>query len=253
MTAPPPAFRFATGARTDVGAVRTHNEDALATLPDLGLWAVADGMGGHAAGDVASRILVEELASLGITVGAQDQRARVHERIERAHLRIREHAAAHRLGHVGTTVAALLIHGSEISCIWAGDSRIYLWRDGLLTPLTRDHSEVGAMVAKGLMTEEEARVSPRRNVILQAVGIGAHPAPSMVSGALRDGDRLLLCTDGLTEHLPDPELARLLAGSDAPDILSDRLVREAVARGGRDNVTVIVVDCVALPTDPEGA
>lgn len=252
MTPEGPAFRFRTGARTDPGLVRKLNEDALAVLPDLGLWAVADGMGGHSAGDTASRILVEELASLGISVSAQDQRARVQERIERAHHRILEHAAAGQLGHVGTTVAALLIHGPELSCIWAGDSRIYLWRDGMLTPLTRDHSEVATLVDEGLMTEDEARVSPRRNVILRAVGIGAQPAPSTVSGALRDGDRLLLCTDGLTEHLEDAELAALLAGAEPAGTLADRLIAEAVARGGRDNVTAIVVDCSAAPEHAEG-
>lgn len=244
---PAPMFQFRTGAMTDPGLVRSHNEDALAALPDLGLWAVADGMGGHEAGDVASRMIVDELASLGISVSAQDQRARVLERVERAHHRILAHAQAGGLSTVGATLAALLVHGSELTCIWAGDSRIYLWRDGVLTALTQDHSEVAQMVAQGMISSDEARISPRRNVITRAVGIGDHPRPQVIGGALRDGDRLLVCSDGLTEHLSDEDLGQALAArAPAADVCA-ALIAATLARGARDNVTAIVVDCHALP------
>jgi len=209
-------------------------------------------MGGHAAGDVASRMIVEELGSLGVTVSAQDQRARVLERIERAHRRIRGHADTHQLTTVGATLAVLLIHGAELTCIWAGDSRVYLWRDTALTPLTQDHSEVAQMVAAGTLSPSEARESPRRNVITRAIGIGATPQPDMVSGAVRNGDRLLLCSDGLTEHVPDAELGLVLARPDDPESLAQALIALTLERGARDNVSVIVVDCLALP-DADGA
>lgn len=239
-------FSFRTGAMTDRGRVRPHNEDNLAALPEMGLWAVADGMGGHAAGDVASRLIVEELASLGVPVSAQDQRVRVLERLERAHARIVAHAKANDLRTVGATIAAVLIHGSELSCIWAGDSRVYLLREGQLMPLTRDHSKVAELVATGEMTEAEARTAPGRNIITRAIGIGDTPRPEVVGGALKDGDRLLICSDGLTEHFDDPELADALNQPQAAEWVADWLINATLDRGARDNVSVIVIDCAAI-------
>lgn len=247
MTGSGPAFRFHVGALTDKGRVRSHNEDSVASMPEIGLWAVADGMGGHAAGDVASAMIVEELASLGVPVSAQDQRARVLERLERAHHRILAHADGNGLSAAGAAIAVLLIHQAELTCIWAGDSRVYLWRDNSLTQLTRDHSEVAQMVAAGLMTEAEARVAPRRNVITRAIGVGAQAQPEMVGGAVRAGDRLLLCSDGLTEHLDAADLARLLSWPAPAGDVAARLIAETLDRGASDNVSVIVVDCEAVP------
>lgn len=241
-------FSFDVGAKTDKGCVRSHNEDNIASFAELGLWAVADGMGGHAAGDVASAIIVEELGSLGVSVSAQDQRARVMERLERAHHRISEYVHENDLGTAGTTLAALLIHGGELSCIWAGDSRIYLLRDGALTPLTRDHSEIAQMIASGAMTEAEARNAPGRNVITRAIGIGAEPRPDIVSGVVKPGDRLLLCSDGLTEHLDDAELGLMLSKPQTATDTAAQLVATTLQRGARDNVSVIVVDCEAQDT-----
>ncbi|SIS57410.1 PP2C family protein-serine/threonine phosphatase [Paracoccus saliphilus] len=238
-------FSFDVGALTDKGRVRSHNEDSIASFPELGLWAVADGMGGHSAGDVASALIVEELGSLGVSVSAQDQRARMMERLDRAHHRISEHAHDNDLGTAGTTIAALLIHETELSCVWAGDSRIYLLRDGTLTPLTRDHSEIAQMVASGVMTEEEARVAPGRNVITRAIGIGSEPRPETVSGVVKPGDRLLLCSDGLTEHLEDAELATILSEPQSATETAEELIAITLQRGARDNVSVIVVDCEA--------
>lgn len=246
------AFTFRTGAMTDRGRVRQHNEDNLAALPEIGLWAVADGMGGHAAGDVASRLIVEELASLGVPVSAQDQRARVMERLDRAHARILAHAAAHDLSTVGATIAAVLVHGSELTCIWAGDSRVYLLREGQLMPLTRDHSEVAKLVDTGVMTEAEARTAPRRNVITRAIGIGDVPRPELVGGALKDGDRLLICSDGLTEHFEDSELADALNQPKSAEWVTDWLITATLDRGARDNVSVIVIDCAVIDDGEAG-
>lgn len=238
-------FSFETGALSDTGRVRAHNEDSIGAFPDIGVWAVADGMGGHAAGDVASDLIVEELGSLGIAVSAQDQRARVLERLDRAHYRILEHARTNQLGTVGATIAALLIHDAEFSCIWAGDSRIYLLRDGQLTALTQDHSEVAQLVASGVMSEAEARHVPGRNVITRAIGIGEEAQPEIAGGVIKPGDRLLLCSDGLTEHLDNSELAEILNVARPAPELARRLIDLTLERGAKDNVSVIVLDCVA--------
>ncbi|MFV0410671.1 MAG: PP2C family protein-serine/threonine phosphatase [Paracoccus sp. (in: a-proteobacteria)] len=246
-----PRLIFRTAALSHAGCVRSHNEDSFASLPECGLWLVADGMGGHAAGDVASALIVDEIASVGIPVTAADQRARFLERLGRAHQRIRNHAAENRLETVGATVAALMIFGSELSCAWAGDSRVYLLREGRLTALTQDHSEVAALLAEGVITEEEARISPRRNVITRAIGIGVEAQPEIVTGVARPGDRFLICSDGLTEHLGDDDLTRILRNPADVDQTAQTLIALTLERGARDNVTAIVIDCEAAEEDAE--
>lgn len=240
---------FQTAALSHQGCVRSHNEDSYAALPEFGLWVVADGMGGHEAGDIASAIIVQEMSSLGVAVTAADQRARFLERLDRAHQRIRAHAAQHELDTVGTTVAAMMVFGAELSCAWAGDSRVYLLRKGELTAMTRDHSEVAALLAEGAITAEEARSSPRRNVITRAVGIGSDPRPEVVTGVARPGDRFLICSDGLTEHLTDEDLAFVLGtGRDAQQT-AEQLIGLTLERGAKDNVTVVVIDAASAGDD----
>lgn len=243
-------FVFETGALTHRGLLRAHNEDALIALPESGVWAVADGMGGHQAGDVASRMITEEIASVGVPVSAQDQRMRFSERLIRANRRILSHAQERGLTTVGSTLAALLIHGPELSCIWAGDSRVYLLRGGALSRLTTDHSEVAQRIARGEISEEEARRSPQRNVITRAIGIRPDPAPDTVSGAVRAGDVFLLCSDGLTEHSDDADLRDILAQPDPAPVLAAQLIARTLERGARDNVTAVVLRCLA-PEDEE--
>lgn len=245
------SFSFDVCALTDKGRIRSHNEDSIIARPDLGIFAVADGMGGHSAGDVASAIIVDELASLGVAVSAEDQRARLLQRLEQAHQRIHAHSVAAGGATVGATIAAFLVHEGEFSAVWAGDSRIYLMREGLLTPLTRDHSEVAMLVAAGSMTEEEARRSGRRNVITRAIGIGAEPAPEKVTGVIRDKDRILVCSDGLTEYFTDPELSERLAAPEAPDTVAASLIAETLRRGAKDNVSVVLIDCKARIPVPD--
>lgn len=244
MTGDETGFRFASGGCSHQGAVRSHNEDAFAVLPDTGIWVVADGMGGHEAGDVASRLIVEEISSVGVPVSAQDQRARFSQRLTRANERILAHAHAQRLSTVGSTMAALLIHGPDLACIWAGDSRIYLLRKGQLTRLTTDHSEVARLIAAGELTEEEARTSPARNVITRAIGIHFYPNPEIVTGAVQADDLFLLCSDGLTEHNDDDDLRMILMQPDPPEELARQLIAQTLDRGARDNVTAIVLRCL---------
>ncbi|MCQ0969400.1 protein phosphatase 2C domain-containing protein (plasmid) [Paracoccus sp. TK19116] len=252
MTGDSEGFSFDSAGATDTGRVRDHNEDSFLTLPSAGVWMVADGMGGHHAGDVASQILAEELETVGVPVSAQDLRARVSERVTRAHNRIQTHSD--QLGHatVGTTLAALMIHESGFTCLWAGDSRIYLLRKGRLSRLTTDHSEVQELLSAGSIDAEEARHWPRKNVITRAIGIYRTPRTEMVTGMVDDGDSFLLCSDGLTEHLEDDEIAELLGDGNA-ETSARAMIAETLARGARDNVTVVVVRCRANGGEPGGS
>lgn len=242
---------FETGVLTHAGCVREHNEDAVLALPQAGLWLVADGVGGHEAGEVASGLIVEEVSSVGVPVSAQDLRARITERLLRADRRIREHSANRGGAVVGATVVALLIHETGFVCLWAGDSRIYLLRHGRLTRLTTDHSEVQMMIDAGRLSEAEARRSPRRNVITRAIGIADSGGPEAVTGTVEEGDLFLLCSDGLTEHFEDEELALQLAQDAPAQVIAEELVAQTLTRGARDNVSVIVMRC--LPEGEDGA
>ena len=244
---------FDTGRATHTGHVRAHNEDAFMALPGAGVWLVADGMGGHDAGDVASQIIAEEVESVGVPVSAQDLRARVAERLGRAHRRIIAHSQEIGVMTVGATVATLMIFETGFACLWAGDSRVYLLRAGRLSRLTTDHSEVQELIDAGRITAAEARHWPRRNVITRAIGIREAPGTETVTGMVQPGDVFLLCSDGLTEHVEDAELARFLApSSEGAQMVADRLVAETLDRGARDNVTVLVVQCRARSAQAEG-
>ncbi|AGT11470.1 PP2C family protein-serine/threonine phosphatase [Paracoccus aminophilus] len=249
MTEEEAGFLFETGAASDRGVVREHNEDSLGAFPEAGVWAVADGMGGHQAGDLASRTIVEELASLGLPVSAMDLRARVLERIERANLRILALARERQLATVGSTLAALLIHGQEFACTWAGDSRVYLLRKGILHRLTTDHSEVAQLIARGGLTEEEARSYPNRNVITKAIGIQMNPRPETVTGVVEGGDLFLLCSDGLTEHNSDEDLRQAMLTAEPAQLIAARLIEQTLMRGARDNVSVLIVRCILSETE----
>ncbi|MEQ8901020.1 MAG: protein phosphatase 2C domain-containing protein [Roseovarius sp.] len=239
-------FTFETGQATDVGCRRTVNEDSFLSRPESGLWVVADGMGGHAAGDFASQTIVKELYSIGMPGSADDLHARFGERLVRANETILEHAEALDRGTIGATVVALLIHGSDYACVWSGDSRVYLFRDGHLVQQSRDHTEVRALLDAGSITEDEAENWPRKNVITQAIGVSEQPNCDIVTGVAQVGDRFLLCSDGLTEHIHDSEIASFLRIHDAQSAC-DALIQETLARGAKDNVTAIVVNCLPPP------
>lgn len=236
-------FAFRTGQASHVGRVRSVNEDNFLTLPESGLWVVADGMGGHAAGDFASRTIVEHLVSIGIAASTDDQRNRFDERLARANARIQDHAADLGRGSIGSTVAALLVHGDSYVCVWSGDSRIYRLRDGRLEQMSRDHTELQELIEAGRITYEEARTWPRRNVVTRAIGVTPVADCDAVEGRLRNGDMFLLCSDGLTEHITDEELERYLSGRPEPQAACDEIIAATLERGARDNVTVVVLEC----------
>jgi serine/threonine protein phosphatase Stp1 len=235
---------FRSEAVTHPGAVRTHNEDAFLERPDIGLWAVADGAGGHEAGEVASTMLVEALGSIPAGLSAAELLAQVRLRIAATHTALRAEAA--RRGPravIASTLVVLLARGDHFACLWAGDSRIYLLRGGALQQLTHDHSLVQELVDSGMLRPEEAEGHPRANVITRAIGADDEPPElDKVSDRALPGDRFLLCCDGLNKTLPDRALASILGGSDAPAV---ELVEAALRQRATDNVTAIVVEAVA--------
>ncbi len=234
-------FSLETGAGSDMGRVRDHNEDAFMARPDSGVWVVADGMGGHDAGDFASRTIAEEMLTITMPTSSGDLQTRFMERLNAAHARIRQHAAELGGATVGATMVGLLAHEAHYACIWSGDSRIYLMRDGQLIQQTQDHTEVRALLEAGMITEAEALTWPRRNVITRAIGVSEEPQCDVVSGDLRVGDAFLLCSDGLTEHNEDSDIAQAMAMGRTAQEVCDTLIAQTLERGAKDNVTVMVL------------
>lgn len=234
--------RWVSGAATDKGRVRAANQDAYLDRPDLGIWAVADGMGGHSEGALASRAIVEALAQvprprfLGTSVRV------IREALERVNERLLEQAAARPDGDlIGSTIVILVALGHHCAILWVGDSRAYRLRDGDLTPVTVDHSQVQALIDGGLLTSEAAEDHPLSNVLLRAVGSDGDLVVDGRIERLAAGDRYLLCSDGLYRELGPGTLAALL-GSAPPGEVAHSLVHQACEHGGRDNVTAVVVD-----------
>ena len=235
--------RIVCSAATDVGRVRKVNEDSHLSLPDRLLWLVADGMGGHAAGDLASAMVRDTVAMVPKGLAPADKLQAVRRAILDAHDRIGALARARGDLVIGTTVAALILSEDHFAVLWAGDSRVYLWRGGALEPLTCDHSVPGDLVMAGALTWEEAERHPQANVITRAVGVGEELMLDKVRGELHPGDRFLLCSDGLTKHVPAAGLAEILSATATEDA-ARVLVARALAAGGSDNVTAIVVAAV---------
>lgn len=235
-------FTFSTGSSSDTGRVRDHNEDSMLAQPQSGVWVVADGMGGHEAGDFASQTIVAQIATVGRASSAPDLQARFMERLTFANDQIRDRSEELGGATIGATLVALLVHEEKFACIWSGDSRIYLKRDGVLQQVTQDHTEVQELLNSGAITPHEAAEWPRKNVITRAIGVTEDPSTDETYGTLEAGDLFLLCSDGLTEHVADHELPELLSDG-SPQDKCDRLVSLTLERGAKDNVTVIVVEC----------
>jgi serine/threonine protein phosphatase PrpC len=240
-----PAFSLASAGGTNVGAVRKVNEDAWVSRQEIGLWAVADGMGGHQAGDVASRTVIESLGDVPPPEDAAGLLAAVEEAIHRANRALRAEARLRDPGTmIGTTVVAFMAHGGHFACLWAGDSRLYRWRSGALAQLSRDHSHVQDMVDAGIISSAEAERHPMANVITRAVGTHDALALDRITDELGAGDIFLICTDGLTKMVPEGEIAAILQRT-ALAAQPAALIEAAIAHGGADNVTAVVVGVCA--------
>lgn len=227
-------------ACTHVGLVRAHNEDAFLERPDLGLWAVADGMGGATAGEVASHAVVAALDAIPGPLDASAMLGEVRTRIAAVNAELQEMAANRGPDTIiGTTVAGLIVHSGWFACFWAGDSRVYRFRAGELDQLTRDHSLVQDMVDAGVLAPADAESHPHASVIQRAVGVDADVELQWVHARVEEGDVFLLCSDGLTRMVRDDELRDALA---APvERACSALLALALERGARDNVTLVLV------------
>lgn len=238
----PHAFR--SHARSHVGCIRTLNEDAWLERSDLGLWAVADGMGGHAAGDVASQEVIRELERVSDFSSAFAFRRSVRNALFRANAVLQRMAMRELLDTVGSTAVVLMAYDGHYACTWAGDSRAYLLRSGVLKRITTDHSLATELVAQGRLSEMEARSMPQSSVITRAVGARHTLELDGVFGRIDQGDRFLLCSDGLCNTVTDADICRIV-GAASLEAATSGLVDRALSRGAPDNVTCIVIDAGA--------
>lgn len=233
------ALPVAVGAGlTNRGMVRDRNEDSILTDPSGTLWAVADGMGGYGNGDVASEIVIDCLAKIPDGV---DPGPALVARLKEANELVLERQRTPGMGQMGSTVVALLIYRAVAYVAWAGDSRAYLLRGGHLRPLTRDHSVVQEMLDRGELSPEEAERHPESHMVTRAVGGSADLEVDLVSVPLAVGDRLLLCSDGLTRCVYEQTVETLLRDATGPEDACQKLLREALDKGAPDNVSAIAV------------
>jgi protein phosphatase len=235
-------MRFRIGASTHVGRVREGNEDSY--MADEPLFAVADGMGGHQGGEVASKLALDTLrkATDGVALAqaVQDANRAVFERAGKDPA----------LAGMGTTLTAFLVVGDTLRLAHVGDSRAYLLREGELQRITTDHTVVEGLVEKGELTPQEASIHPQRSILTRAIGVDGEVQVDQASIQPRPGDRLLLCSDGLTGMIEEADIQRILEEHEDPQAAADALVEAANEAGGQDNITAIVIDVAEAGADP---
>jgi protein phosphatase len=242
------SFIFSSEGTTHRGRVRRINQDAYLALPQLGIWTVADGVGGHQRGDAASRAVVDAIATLTDADPPDDIVESVRLQILAVNRRLIQIAQQEGPDTIiGSTVAVLVAEGRRCVCLWAGDSRIYGMRRGRLSRLTRDHSQVEDLVEQGQLSAAEAMQHPHANLIYRAVGKTESLELDAIVYDIHAHDKFLLCTDGLTKEVGDEEIATVLTTGTCRDNCR-ALVDLALSRDCRDNIAVVVVD-VDLPTD----
>ncbi len=245
------------GQGTNTGMIRSGNEDSHYADPGAGLFVVADGMGGHAAGEIASDMAVRILADELRVVREQQDDAVLH-RVEQALKRANQAIYERTLTEVdkqgmGTTASVLILKRGRYLIGQVGDSRVYLLRDGKLQQLTKDHSYVQEQVDAGFLTPEQARYHPYSNVITRCVGAGSEVEPDTYTGEVRRGDTYLVASDGLTGMVEDRRLQQLLSSRATAQRVVDALISEANGRGGLDNITAIVVRVHGVDDESDGA
>lgn len=231
-------IRIESAASTHVGRVRQNNQDRALVAGQLA--AVADGMGGHAGGDKAAALAIAELSGVRGTISAE----RLIKVVQGANQRIFKVGLAPELRGMGTTVVAAIVDNSKqiMSMINVGDSRGYMLRDGVFSQVTNDHSLVEDLLRSGRLTEDEAKVHPQRNIVTRVLGISEEVDVDLFTIEVQVGDRFVLCSDGLTNEVTDEDIVQILQSNPSITTCVDELVTTAVTNGGRDNVTVAVVD-----------
>jgi len=233
-----PALTSQSCGNTHRGYIRQYNEDALLTLPEQGLWVVADGMGGHNRGDYASKVVVKALQSYC----REDHLAATIESLEtRIQTANSDCQDAFHTTKVGSTVAALFEYNKECFFLWAGDSRIYRLRDGHLQQMTVDHSVAQEKVERGELTQDEADKDPSAHILTRAVGVHRTVQPQLHHATAQPNDRYLICSDGLYSGVDHDTIESLLSKKPQDKALS-ALIDAALTSGGRDNITVVIVD-----------
>lgn len=234
-------IQWASAAVTNTGAVRAINEDAIFSKPDIALWAVADGMGGHEAGDVASTMIVKALDMITPQTQLGDFIAEIENAINDVNRRLLEYAHSQHEGRlIGSTVAILFIIEHTGVCLWAGDSRLYRYRNSELKQMTIDHSHVSELLRDGLISAEEAENHPEANVITRAVGTYEQLQLDVDIFDVRVGDSFLLCSDGLYNAVPLDRISQCLL-SDSVTGATDCLIETALENSAADNVSVVLV------------
>ncbi|MGB3626522.1 MAG: protein phosphatase 2C domain-containing protein [Henriciella sp.] len=237
-------LNFRSAGRTDRGRVRKLNEDAFLENGPAGLWAVADGMGGHDSGDFASALVIQRLSRIAGADSTYALRTIVARELAGANEALLSESTRKSRGQMGATVAVMAVCNGYYSCTWAGDSRVYLLRRGRLRRITSDHSLVQSLIDAGEISQEEARHHSRAHIVTRAIGAGPELHLETTHGELERGDRFLLCTDGLTSVLSDDEILGLIAASD-PECAVEGLVSKTLSNGAPDNVTAVLVDVSA--------
>jgi protein phosphatase len=233
------AFHWISTHITHTGLVRSINEDACLDLPEQGIWVVADGMGGHAAGDLASQMIIEQLKTIqpASSIGALENQTEV--KIQEVNQRLR-HESSRRGGEIiGSTVAALLAYERYCIYLWAGDSRIYLYRRGVLKQLSRDHSQLQELVEQGLISAKQAEFHPAANYITRAVGADDELELDAEIMEPCDNDIFLLCSDGLNKELSDAEIAHNLEAYPLHEAI-EQMLALTLERGAHDNTTIVI-------------
>jgi len=245
-------MRVVWGAATHVGMLRQQNEDAYTAHDDL--FVVADGMGGHNAGEVASALAIDVMKQAALAGFSSQESVVAGVNAANAAIHAASGGQSDQRG-MGTTLAAVIplpasaTEPQRMVVTNVGDSRVYLWRAGELKQVSVDHSYVQELVSEGLVTPEEARVHPRRNIVTRALGIEGDVNADAWVVPMIVGDRYVVCSDGLVDEVEDAEVARIVSGSDSAEVVAQQLVDAANANGGRDNITVVVVDVVDVVDD----
>jgi protein phosphatase len=236
----PGPIRWTSASRSHTGLVRKVNEDACLEQPERGVWAVADGMGGHTLGEFASRLAIKSLSDLPAAQSLEHYADAAQERLQGANRRLRAEAVLRDVQVIGTTIVALLASGRRCACLWAGDSRIYRYRAGVLQLLTRDHSQLEDARAQVPSSPDDTLLRPPSNVITRALGAADTLEIERSVVEVLDGDVFMLCSDGLSNEVGEAAMERALLPGHCPQA-AQALIDLALARGGRDNITTVVV------------
>jgi len=240
-------FQWISAHRTSTGRVRSVNEDACLDWPEHGIWVVADGMGGHTAGDLASQMIVDTLKGMEAAESLGQLAGDVERNLQQVNRRLIREGQRRGGKIIGSTIVALLARGPACAYLWAGDSRIYLYRRGTLRQLSRDHSQLEELIEQGILSTAQAENNPIANLITRAVGADDGLEVDTEIFEPLHKDLFLLCSDGLNKEISDEEIAGFL-GRYSLNQAIDELMTLALERGARDNVTIVLVQALFSPT-----